>query len=263
MTAKEDGRFDVTAARAFARTSIAAGQGSQALDTLARLATKVAPTDLSSYDLILATLYDSLGQAEKSQALLEAAIQTAPTDPAPYLQRARDLARKKDIAKALVVLARGIAAGATRQPLILARAEIEIADGQIDPAISAYRELLRIDPRSVIGANELANLLADQKPLDEAALREARDALKRNAQFRNPAVLDTLAWSDYRLGEFERAKKLLRLANADQSPNPQLRFHYGAVLIASGERTKGQEIIRNTLNDTYPGRTEADEILKH
>jgi tetratricopeptide (TPR) repeat protein len=261
ITWKEDSQLDVPIARAFARTSIVAGQTSQALDTLARFTTKVAPADLASYDLILAALCDSLGQVDKAQALIEAAIQRAPAEPAPYLQQAKALAQKKEIGKALAVLERGIAAGAPKEPLLLARADVQSSDGQIDDAIVTYRDLLRVNPKSAIAANELANLLADKKPLDKVALREVRDLLQKNALFKNPVILDTLAWSDYRLGEIEKAKELLSLANADQSSNSQMRFHYGAVLIASGEQMKGKIIIKNTLNDTYPGRNEAENML--
>jgi tetratricopeptide (TPR) repeat protein len=263
LTWKGDSQLDLPVARAFARTSIAAGQSSQGIDALVRFAKNVAPTDLVSYDLILATLHDSLGQVDKALALVETAIQIAPKDSAPYLQQAAAFARKKEIAKALAFLDRGIAAGAPKEPLLLARAGVQKFDGQIDSAIATYRDLLRIDPKSTIGANEIANLLADQKPLDKGALRQALDLLQKNALLKNQAILDTLAWSNYRLGDLEKAKELLVLANADQSSNPQMRFHNGAVLIASGERAKGQEIIKNTLKDTYPGRNEAEEILKN
>jgi tetratricopeptide (TPR) repeat protein len=260
---KEDARFDVSAARAFVRTSIASGQSlQQAIDTLARFATNLAPADLASCDVMLATLYDSLGQADKTQELIEAAIQRAPAEPTPYLEQAAAFARKKEIAKALAVLDRGIAAGAPKELLLFARAEIQNSDGQIDNAIVTYRDLLRMNPKSAIVANNLADLLTDQRPLDKVALRQARDLLQKNALFKNPGILDTLAWSNYRLGDFGKAKELLNLANADQSSNLQMRFHYGAVLIALGERVKGQEIIKNTLKDTYPGRNEAEEIMK-
>jgi hypothetical protein len=85
--------------------------------------------------------------------------------------------------------------------------------------------------------------------------------LLENAVVKNQAILDTLAWSDYRLGDFKMAKDLLDLANADQSSNPQLRFHFGAVLIALGENAKGQGIIKSTLSDAYPGRSEAEKLL--
>jgi predicted Zn-dependent protease len=262
MLWKEGEPFSVAAARGFARTSIAAGRSAQAVDFLTGFATKVAPANLASYDLMMATLYNNLGQAATSQSLVEAAIQKAPADPAAYLQQARALAAKKDIAKSLAMLDRGIAAGAPKEPLMLARAEIQNAAGQGDAGLATYRELLRSNPNSIVGANELANRLADQKPLDKDALRQARDLLQKNANLRNQVVLDTLAWSNYRLGEVEDAKKLLSLANAGQSPISQLRFHYGAVLIASGDRAKGQDIIRTTLNDNYPGRDEAEEMLK-
>jgi predicted Zn-dependent protease len=262
ITRKQDNQFDVLAAQGFARTSIAAGRSSQGIDTLAGLAANVAPADVASYDLVLAALYDSVGQADKTQALVEAAIQKAPAAPAPYLQQAAAFARKKEVAKAVAILDRGIAVGAPKESLLLARAGIQNSDGQIDSAIATYRDLLRVNPKSVIGANELTNLLADQTPLDKEALRQARDLLQKNALFKNPAILDTLAWSGYRLGDFGKAKELLDLANADQSSNPQLRFHYGAVLIALGEQATGQKIIKNTLDDAYPGRNEAEKILK-
>jgi predicted Zn-dependent protease len=262
ITRKEDNQFDVSAAQGFARTSMAAGQSAQAIDTVARLAANVTPADVASYDLILAGLYDSVGQVDKNQAFIEAAIQRAPAATAPYLQQADAFARKKEVGKALAILDRGIAAGAPKEPLLLARAATQNSDGQIDHTIVTYRDLLGVDPKSVIGDNELTNLLADQVPLDKVALRQARDFLQKNAIFKNPAILDTLAWSSYRLGDFGKAKELLDLANAEQSSNPQLRFHYGAVLIALGEQAYGQKIIKNTLDDTYPGRDEAKKILK-
>jgi tetratricopeptide (TPR) repeat protein len=259
---KDDSPMDMSAALSFARTSVAGGQSSQARDVLGRLTAKVSPADLGAYDLILATLYDASGQTNEALALIENAIKLAPTIPAPYLQAAA-LAGKKDKDKALAALDRGIGAGAPKEPLLLARAGIQNSNGRIEDAIATYRELLRINPGSVIAANELTNVLADQTPLDKDSLRRAVGLLQKNAIFKNQAILDSLAWSDYRLGDFGKAKELLNLANADQSANPQLRFHYGAVLIALGEDKRGQEIIRSTLKDTYPGRNEAEAIVKN
>jgi tetratricopeptide (TPR) repeat protein len=257
----DNSQFDISAARSFIRTSIAAGQSSQGLETLSQFAKNVVPADLAAYDLALAALYDNLGNLDKAQVLVESVIQMAPAGPAPYLQQAGQLARKQDFAKALAVLDRGIAAGAPKEMLLLARAEILKSDGQTDRVIDTYRSILSSNPKSVIAANELAAMLADQKPLDKIALRGARDLLLKSAVVKNQSILDTLAWSDYRLGDFEMAKDLLDLANADQSSNPQLRFHFGAILIALGKNVMGQGIIKNTLNHVYPGRNEAQRLL--
>ena len=204
-------RLDLAAARAYMRTSIAAGQGSQAIEVLSSFTSKVAQTDLAAYDLILANLYDRLDQVDKAASFIDAAIRIAPTSPAPYLQQAGAFALRKEVADALAALDRGIAAGAPKEPLLLARAQIQSSSGMIGDAILTYREVLRLNPKSVVGANELADTLADQKPLDKAALREARDLLQKNATFKNPAIVDTLAWSDYRLEDFAKAKEPAKL----------------------------------------------------
>ena len=261
VISNENSRFDVAAAGAFARTSIAAGRGLQAIDALSPFASNVAKTDLPAYDLVLASLYDRVGQLDKAASLLAAAIRLDPASPAPYVQQAGAFALRKDFTSALAVLDRGIAAGAPKEPLLLVRAQIQRSNGQSGDAILTYREILRLNPKSVVGANELADILADQKPLDKTALRQARDLLQKNATFKNPAIVDTLAWSDYRLEDFAKAKDLLSSVNASQSELPELRFHYGAVMMALGDRAGGQQIIKETLNDTYPGRSEAEKLL--
>jgi len=119
-----------------------------------------------------------------------------------------------------------------------------------------------LQPRSAVIANELTNALADQNPLDRPALRDARDMLQKSVSFKTMAMIDSLAWANYRLGEFQKAKDLLTQVKADQSSNPQLRFHYGAVLVALGDQAKGHGVIRTTLNDTYPGRDEAERMVR-
>jgi predicted Zn-dependent protease len=259
---KENGPFNSAAAQAFARTSIAAGRSQQAIDGLTQRGSDVAPPDVASYELILATLYDALGQDDKARSLTESSTTRAPASPAPYLQQAQVFVRKKDYSSALTVLDGGLAAGAPKEPLLLVRAQVQNAYGRTDDAIATYRELLRVFPRSAVAANELANALADQSPLDKIALRDARDLLKRNATFKSLVITDTLAWSSYRLGDLQKAKQLLAQVKADQSSNPQLRFHYGAILVALGDDTRGQRLIKTTLNDSYPGRNEAQQMVK-
>jgi tetratricopeptide (TPR) repeat protein len=258
---REKGKLDVSAAQAFARTSIAAGQIPQAINLLTQHASDVPQADLAAYELVLAMLHGGNGETDKAGALVASAIARAPAAPAPYLQQAQTLARRKEFAPALAILDRGLAAGAPQGPLLLVRAQIQGAGGKSQDAIATYRELLRLDPGSAVAANELTNALADQNPLDKSALREARDMLQKSVSFKTMAMIDSLAWADYRLGEFEKAKDLLIKVKADQSSNPQLRFHYGAVLVALGDQAKGQGVIRTTLNDTYPGRDEAVRMV--
>jgi len=261
LVLRDTGTLDVSIAQAFARASIAAGQIPQAINLLTQHASDVPQADLAAYQLVLAMLHDGIGETDKAVALVDSAIARAPAAPAPYLQQAQTLARKKDFAEALAILDRGLAAGAPQAPLLLVRAQIQAASGKSQDAIATYLKLLRLDPGSAVAANELTNALADQNPLDKSALREARDMLQKSVSFKTMAMIDSLAWADYRLGEFEKAKDILIKVKADQSSNPQLRFHYGAVLVALGDQAKGQGVIRTTLNDTYPGRDEAARMV--
>jgi tetratricopeptide (TPR) repeat protein len=262
LVLRDDGTVDLASAQAFARASIAAGQAAQAADLLARQASHIATADLASYELVNAMLRDALGESDKARALVDSAIARAPASPTPYLQQAQRLARAKDVASALAMLDRGMVAGAPKGPLLLVRAQIQRDQGRSQDAIATYRALLKLDPRSAIAANELANALADQDPLDKDALRDARDLLQKSVSFKTLAMVDTLAWSSYRLGEIEKAKDLFSQMKVDQSTNPQLRFHYGAILIALGEGMKGQGLIRTTLNESYPGREEAERMAR-
>jgi tetratricopeptide (TPR) repeat protein len=254
--------LDISAAQAFVRTAALAGQESEAIDVLTRLGSSVDTADRAAYELALATLHQGLGQEDTAAALVNSAIKRTPASPAPYLQKAGFLVQKNDFAGALTTLDSGRGAGAPAEPLLLMRAKLQTSNGQLADAIATYRELLRLDPNSAVVANELTNVLADQDPVEKNALREARDLLQRNALFKPLAVTDTLAWADYRLGELQRANDLLGKVRADLSPNPQIRFHYGAILIAVGETTKGEGLIKTTLADTYPGREEAGRLIR-
>jgi tetratricopeptide (TPR) repeat protein len=261
LVSRDSSTLDISAARSFEQTSAAAGQASQAIELLASFSDKVGEADQGAYDLIFASLYERLGRFDKADAAINSAIQKLPGSPAPYLQRALILAQRQHITDAVAFLDQGIAAGIPAELLLLSRASIQSADGRIDDAISTYRQILKLSPKSPIAANELASLLSDYRPFDQQALRDARDLLWTNAVFKTPAILDTLAWIEYRLGDFQAARKLLVKANADTSPLSELRYHYGATLIALGDRSKGKTIIGATLGEHYRGRDDAEKLL--
>jgi tetratricopeptide (TPR) repeat protein len=258
----ESPAFDGNAAQSFIRASILAGRAVSALDELTRMQQRISQGDQPVYKLLLAQLYDSSHQPKQAYALVAEAIAQNPRSVAPYVQQAQALARRSQIDDALAFLQRGLDAGAPNEPLLLARAQIQRSAGQVDEAIETYREVLRVNPRSIVGANEYANLLADQRPKDLEMLRQARELIERNAAVKNQAIVDTMAWLSYRLGDYQKAKDLLGQANSEQSSDPLLKFHYGAVLIATGEPMKGRKMIDETLTQNYPGRDEAKRLVE-
>lgn len=58
---------------------------------------------------------------------------------------------------------------------------------------------------------------------------------------------DALAWALHRHGDSESALPLIREAVVLKTPDPVLRYHHGAILIANGEREEGRKIVREVL----------------
>lgn len=246
----------------YARVAVATKQIDQAAAYLSKLAAKAAkPDDAAIVDLALSAIYRASGDLAKAADARTAAIQAAPTLPGGYLDAAAAL-RASQPADAIAVLNKGLSAGAPAEPLLMARAAIEDQSGNKDAAISTYRDILKANPTLPVAANNYASLVADAKPSDKTLLADAREPIRRFAGSSNPAILDTLAWIDYRLGDYQSAKDLLIKAKADTSDSPQLRFHYGAVLMALGEKDAGRSALKGALGRAaFPGQAEAEHLL--
>lgn len=252
--------LDRDALEGYARSAVAAKQIDPAIATVSALAGKLTSDDAAAADIILAALDRAGGKPDAAIAALNAAMTAAPKLPAPYLELA-GLQRDANATQALATLRQGVTAGAPAEPLFLAQAAIQDRAGDKDGALASYRAALKANPRSLVAANNYASLIADARPTDKAALAEARTPIQRFAETGNPSLLDTLAWLDYRLGDMEAAKALLVRAKADTSSNPQLRYHYGAVLIALGDKEGGRKAIRSALAQPFPGRDDAERLL--
>lgn len=246
----------------YVRTAVATKRIDAAAAYLTGLVAHAAtPNDTAAAQIAMAALFQASGDADKATAARQAAIQAAPQQPAVYLDAAAALRHSRPDA-AVATLNQGLSAGATAEPLLMARAAIEDERGNKDAAIATYRDVLKANPRAVVAANNYASLVADAKPQDKAMLTDARGPIQRFAGSSNPAILDTLAWLDYRLGDYQNARALLLKAKADTSQNPQLRFHYGAVLMALGDKDAGRTAVKGALGQSaFPGQAEAERLL--
>ena len=249
------------ALQGYARSAVAAKQADAAIATVSTLAGQLTGADAAAANLILAALYKTQDKPDQASAAASAAIAAAPKEAGGYLDLSSQQ-RGNQSAQAIATLNNGLKAGAPVEPLLLARAAIQDSTGDKDAALASYREVLKSNPRSAVAANNFASLVADVRPTDTAALEEARRPMQRLADVSNPAILDTIAWLDYRLGNLQSAKDLLVRAKADSSPNPQLRYHYGAVLIALGDKDAGRSAVKAALaQPSFPGHEDAARLL--
>lgn len=117
-----------------------------------------------------------------------------------------------------------------------------------DPAAleADLRSILQREPENSMALNALGYTLADRNErLDEALqLIEHAHALKPE----DPAILDSLGWVHYRLGNIELAEELLRQAYA-AFPDPEVAAHLGEVLWQQGKRREARDIWSQAAED--------------
>ncbi|MCD6069313.1 MAG: hypothetical protein K0S33_4139 [Bacteroidetes bacterium] len=79
----------------------------------------------------------------------------------------------------------------------------------------------------------------------EKALKHAKLEYERRPD--NIDVCETLAWVNYKKGNFAEANKLINKALVTNNKNPLLLCHAGMIKIKAGETAKGQELIKQAL----------------
>jgi len=119
--------------------------------------------------------------------------------------------------------------------LLYARGLHAMKLGQIELGERDLRRIIEADPEHADALNALGYTLADQTDRFEEALEliERAHALKPE----EPAILDSLGWVYYRLGDLERALDYLQQAN-DQLVDGEIAAHLGEVLWALGRHTQ-------------------------
>lgn len=106
------------------------------------------------------------------------------------------------------------------------------------------RLLLRIKPDHIDAQNALGYTLADlNKNLPEA--RRLIESAYR-AKPENDAILDSMGWIQYRLGNLQQALKYIQLSY-DKTPAPEIAAHLGEVLWQMGRSHKAIEVWSEAL----------------
>jgi len=106
-------------------------------------------------------------------------------------------------------------------------------------AESDLKAVLQLEPKNANALNALGYTLADRNE----RLEEARGYIQKAVELLpdDPAVLDSLGWVHYRLGEYPAAIKWLSRA-FELLPDAEIAAHLGEVLWVSGDTEKAREI---------------------
>ena len=185
----------------------------------------------------------------------------------PYLNLSRLKMASNKPDEAIAVLENGIESNPDDATLRLTLASVQQSAKKFDDAMKTYRELLAINPKMDVAANNLAALLADHEFEDPKALDEALSLTQRFQNSENPFFLDTLGWVHYRKGDYSLAVVFITNALENRPEHPQINFHLGMAHFKAGNATDARRYLEKAiaLGDSGGGSefvAEANEILK-
>ena len=133
------------------------------------------------------------------------------------------------------------------ESLIYARAMAAQRLGNLEQLEQDLRSILAMSPENATVLNALGYTLADEtdryseaRELIETALRLAPD---------EPAILDSMGWVLYKLGQLDEAKRYLQRAY-ELMRDPEIAAHLGEVLLALGESEAATQIWEEAMHES-------------
>ena len=149
------------------------------------------------------------------------------------------LAENKQYRAAFDLLAEGLVNYPENPRLLYAQALAAERVDRLDTLESNLLTLLEADPENAHALNALGYTLTDRTERHEEALaylERANALLPEDA-----AVLDSMGWVKFRMGDFEEAVTYLRDAHT-QSPDAEISAHLVEVLWAKGEQEEARRV---------------------
>jgi tetratricopeptide (TPR) repeat protein len=131
--------------------------------------------------------------------------------------------------------------------LLYARALVAERLGRIDQLEADLKFILKTEPDNAHALNALGFTLADQTDRFE----EAYDYLKRAVEIMpdDPAIIDSLGWVQYRMGNYDEAERLLRTA-LSRFEDAEIAAHLGEVLWVKGKQQEARGIWQKALEQS-------------
>ena len=178
-----------------------------------------------------------------------------------YLAQGEILASKQRYAEGMEMYSRALQQKPDDADLLYARALMAEKVDRIDITEADLLKLLSAEPENANALNALGYTLADRTE----RLEEALDYIKRAAELvpDDPAILDSLGWVSYRLGNMQDALKWLGMA-FERLEDAEIAAHYGEVLWKNNRRDEAEKVWKIGLenNAEHPVLLETMHRLK-
>lgn len=128
--------------------------------------------------------------------------------------------------------------------LLYTRAMLAEKRGDLALLEEDLRFILEREPDNAMALNALGYTLADRTTRYAEAKQLIEQAHQLNPD--DPAILDSLGWVNYRLGNLQEAERLLRKA-MQEFPDHEVAAHLGEVLWVQGKQKEARKLWREAL----------------
>lgn len=123
---------------------------------------------------------------------------------------------------------------------VLGRAELLLRMDRVDDAVAQYRTAVKRWPDSAMSLNALGYTLADRTDEYKEAEKLIRKALKLDPE--SPAIIDSLGWVLYKLGDYDEALVALNQAYK-KLDDPEVASHIVEVLAAMDKQDEALAVL--------------------
>lgn len=142
--------------------------------------------------------------------------------------------------------------------LLYARALSASNEGRVDILEQDIQVILRHKPDHADALNALGYTLADQTDRYQEALGYIKKALALKPD--SPAILDSMGWVQYRMGNNKEALDYLRRA-FEKIQDVEVAAHLGELLWVTGQQQEAQKILQDALKK-HPGNKYLQRTIK-
>ena len=163
-----------------------------------------------------------------------------------YLIEAETLAANKQPDRAWSVLDKALKQYPDDLNLLYTRAMQAEKRNDLAQMETDLRQIIKRDPDNAMALNALGYTLSDRT----TRYTEAKTLIEQAHQLspEDPAVLDSLGWVNFRLGNLDDAERYLRQA-LERFPDQEIAAHLGEVLWAKGKQREARQIWAKFLKD--------------
>lgn len=195
----------------------------------------------------MADLLATRGRLEEARAVLaraRARVSSAAEGVRLYLMEGQLLREAEKYREGVELYNRALTEYPGNEDLLYARAIMAEALGRVDWTERDLKAILEADPDNAAALNALGYTLADHNLRLEEALGYIRRAMELTPD--DPAVIDSMGWVQYRLGNLEEAERYLRRAYAALK-DAEIAGHLAEVLWKRGKREEARRILHEAL----------------